>query len=50
MYNFYPSSAKENLPIATETSKNILCLPIYPDLAQEDQEKIIKIIHGMTNN
>lgn len=32
MYRGLPSSHQENLPVATRMSRQILCLPIYPDL------------------
>jgi len=33
-----------NLPIATEISDKILCLPLYPDLSKKEQDRIIKIV------
>ncbi|EIK93543.1 DegT/DnrJ/EryC1/StrS family aminotransferase [Pseudomonas sp. M47T1] len=35
MYRGLPSAAGELLPVAEKTSRQVLCLPIYPDLAQE---------------
>ncbi|MBA5601145.1 DegT/DnrJ/EryC1/StrS family aminotransferase [Pectobacterium aroidearum] len=35
-----------NLPIATDVSNKILCLPIYPDLGKSEQERIISLISG----
>ncbi len=32
MYRGLPSAHRENLPVATAASQQILCLPIYPDL------------------
>ena len=32
MYRSLPSSHKDNLPVATAASAQVLCLPIYPDL------------------
>ncbi len=46
MYRSLPSSAPQNLPIATHASNRILCLPIYPDLTNIEQEKIIDLIKG----
>ena len=43
-YRNLPSSAKENLPIATEIAKQVLCLPIYVDLADDDIRKICDLI------
>jgi dTDP-4-amino-4,6-dideoxygalactose transaminase len=40
----FPSSNASNLKIAVETSNNVLCLPIYPDLSLVDVEKIIGVI------
>ena len=40
MYEQLPSSQPENLPVATQVSSQILCLPIYPDLPNS---KIIEI-------
>ncbi|HUY86037.1 MAG TPA: DegT/DnrJ/EryC1/StrS family aminotransferase [Acidimicrobiales bacterium] len=44
MYRGLTSAAPANLPNAREVSAQILCLPIYPDLAEEDQQKVIQII------
>lgn len=44
MYRGLPSANRENLHYASEASKQILCLPIYPDLAIEVVEKISKFI------
>jgi dTDP-4-amino-4,6-dideoxygalactose transaminase len=32
MYRGLPSAHKENLPVATAATQQVLCLPIYPDL------------------
>jgi dTDP-4-amino-4,6-dideoxy-D-glucose transaminase len=44
MYRNLPSAAPDNLPVARRIAEQILCLPIYPDLAQADLERIIRII------
>lgn len=36
-----PSSSTSGLPVAYEMSQSVLCLPIYPDLSLEDQERVI---------
>jgi dTDP-4-amino-4,6-dideoxygalactose transaminase len=33
MYKSLPSASRDNLPVATLASNQILCLPIYPDLS-----------------
>ncbi len=44
MYRGLPSAHKDNLPIASNLAKKVLCLPIYPNLRHKEQDKIIKII------
>lgn len=44
MYRGLPSSAPSNLPIATEAAQRVLCLPIYPGLDPENQQRIIRVI------
>lgn len=46
MYRGMPSAAPSNLPIATNAAKKVLCLPIYPDLSQHDQMRVIDILQG----
>lgn len=44
MYRDLPSASRDNLPVANDAADRILCLPIYPDLASEDQDRIIALI------
>ncbi len=44
MYGGHPSAHKDNLPIASAASQQVLCLPIYPDLPMPAVEKIIGFI------
>jgi dTDP-4-amino-4,6-dideoxygalactose transaminase len=44
MYRGLPSAHRDNLPVATKASAQILCLPIYPDLEMETIEQITRII------
>jgi dTDP-4-amino-4,6-dideoxygalactose transaminase len=44
VYRGLPSSAAERLPIAKATADKVLCLPIYPDLTAEAQERIMSAI------
>jgi dTDP-4-amino-4,6-dideoxygalactose transaminase len=44
IYRSIPSAHPENLPIANRVAEQVLCLPIYPALSAEDQQRIIKII------
>ena len=38
------SSNEVNLPIATKAAEQVICLPIYPMLSENDQERIINTI------
>ena len=42
-----PSSRASNLQKAVEMSKQVICLPIYPNLDTEDVKLVIKIIHNL---
>lgn len=44
IYRGMPSANAENLPIATQTAKEVLCLPIYPHLPLEQVERICKLL------
>lgn len=44
MYRGLPSSGEHNLPVATALSRQVLCLPIFPDLEESAQEQIIEIV------
>jgi dTDP-4-amino-4,6-dideoxygalactose transaminase len=41
MYRQLPSAHPSNLPVATAIAKQILCLPIYPDLTAIEQQRVI---------
>ena len=50
---FYPSlntlsyiEPKQDMPVSMDISGRILCLPIYPDLGDKEQSKIIQVIQG----
>jgi dTDP-4-amino-4,6-dideoxygalactose transaminase len=44
MYKGLPSAQTANLPAATRASSQVLCLPIYPALAEADQRRVINLI------
>ena len=44
MYRGLPSAQRENLPVAWAAARQILCLPIYPDLPIESAERIAQFI------
>lgn len=43
-YRGLPSATTLNLPVATEVSRQVLCLPIYPALDVQSQNRIIDIV------
>jgi dTDP-4-amino-4,6-dideoxygalactose transaminase len=46
MYRGLPSSASANLPVATKIATEVICLPIFPDLANETIDFIAELIAG----
>jgi len=44
MYKNLDSSASSNLLVATDASKRVLCLPIFPELSDGDIKKIVDVI------
>ncbi len=44
LYQDYQSAQKKLLPVSNRISEQVLCLPIYPDLERETQNRIIKIV------
>jgi dTDP-4-amino-4,6-dideoxygalactose transaminase len=44
MYKGLPSGKPENLSVATRLSRQVLCLPLYPDLNKDDVNRITDII------
>jgi dTDP-4-amino-4,6-dideoxygalactose transaminase len=40
MYRGLPSARRDNLPVATEAAKKVLCLPIYPALEEQQVASI----------
>lgn len=46
MYRGLPSAHRDNLPVATDAALKVLCLPIYPDLSNEEIGRIADLIAG----
>jgi len=44
MYRGLPSARRENLPVATAAARQVLCLPIYPDLGMSVVQEITRFI------
>ena len=43
-YKELASASKENLPIATQLTKQVLCLPIHASLSEQDLQRIVEVI------
>jgi dTDP-4-amino-4,6-dideoxygalactose transaminase len=39
-----PSAARTNLPLAGEMTNQVICLPIYPELQTEQQDRVVDVI------
>lgn len=46
MYRAMPSAAHSNLPVARKVAGEVICLPIYPDLSNEQVDSILELIVG----
>ncbi len=44
MYRGLPSAVAQNLPVAREVSDQVLCLPIFPSMADADVERVAAAI------
>lgn len=44
MYRSLDSARKDNLPIANEVADKVICLPIYPDLSNDEILYIVQLI------
>jgi len=44
MYRSMPSAQRSNLPVAADAASKVLCLPIYPALTPQDQQRVIDIL------
>jgi dTDP-4-amino-4,6-dideoxygalactose transaminase len=44
MYRGLPSAARANLPVAADAAARVLCLPIFPDLSEDDQARVIDVV------
>lgn len=44
MYKGLDSAKPENLPVAEKMAKQVICLPIYPDLNEDNIHRIIELI------
>jgi len=49
-YKELPSATSENLPVANKVALEVLCMPIYVELIEEDIKRIIEIIRTSSTN
>lgn len=47
MYRQHPSAHPDRLPIATAAASRMLCLPLYHDLQDAEQDRVIAAIHEL---
>ncbi len=44
VYRGLDSASPENLPVATKLAEQVLCLPMYAELTDEDVERILQVV------
>jgi len=44
MYRQFPSATAEQLPVAHRISSQVICLPIYPALQENDQARVVELL------
>ncbi|KXU89676.1 aminotransferase [Paraburkholderia monticola] len=47
MYRGMPGASRSNLPVATKVATDVICLPIYPNLTDDEVENIAALIRGI---
>lgn len=46
VYRGLESARAENLPVATKLADEVLCLPMYADLTDEDVDRVLQVVCG----
>jgi dTDP-4-amino-4,6-dideoxygalactose transaminase len=46
MYRGLPSAAHSNLPVASAVARQVLCLPIYPELTNDQVDRILELLRA----
>lgn len=44
MYRDLPSAQPARLPVAQRVASQVICLPLYPDLSAQDQDRVLALI------
>ncbi|AYQ27909.1 MULTISPECIES: DegT/DnrJ/EryC1/StrS aminotransferase family protein [unclassified Polaromonas] len=47
MYRGMPSAQQGNLPVAADIAAKVLCLPIYPALRSDEQQRVVNILRSV---
>jgi dTDP-4-amino-4,6-dideoxygalactose transaminase len=47
MYRGLPSAAHNNLPVAAKMARQVLCLPIYPELEHDQVDRVLDLLIAM---
>lgn len=45
-YQSMPSAHRDNVPVAADASTKVLCLPIYPNMQSQEQQRVTELISG----
>jgi dTDP-4-amino-4,6-dideoxygalactose transaminase len=46
MYRGLPSASTSNVPVAAQIARQVICLPIYPDLSEADAARVVDVIRA----
>ncbi|WP_460595506.1 DegT/DnrJ/EryC1/StrS family aminotransferase [Geomonas sp. Red276] len=46
-YRGLPSARRDNLPVASRISSQVLCLPIYPALTADDLQRVLRLVREL---
>lgn len=44
MYRSYPSARRDNLPVARAAAERVICLPLFPDMAAGDVQRVLDVL------
>ena len=47
MYRSMPSAQRDNLPVAVDAANKVMCLPIYPNLQPDEQQRVVNVIRSI---
>lgn len=45
-YRALPSASPTNLPVATRVARQVLCLPMHPELTEADQDRVVEALRA----